>query len=482
MSEEIRKIRLEKADKLRERGIEPYAERFERSHSLAEAGRLAEGTEDLRLAGRVVAFRDIGKLVFAHLQDFSGGIQIALQQDSLGGEAYKAWKKALDIGDFVGVEGEIFRTRRGEITLRCKQVQILSKSLRPLPEKWHGLSDREAKYRQRYLDLIASPESRERFRLRTALVRAIRRYLDDHGFEEVETPILAPRASGALARPFVTHHEALGVDLFLRIAPETYLKRLVVGGYEKVYEFARCFRNEGVDPTHLQDFTMLEYYVAYWNFQDNMRFTREMLQAVIPEVIGGTTFTFWENEIDIQGDWPRVEMLDGLQETCGLRREELEDTERLREVARAKGVDPEELKDLGRIGLVDTLFKKVLRSEMIRPTFVTGHPIEMSPLARRSSVDPAKADRFQLVIGGWEVVNAYSELIDPVDQRRRLEEQSRSREEEQMVKEEDFLLAMEYGLPPVSGFGLGVDRLAALISGNENLRDVVLFPLLRPGP
>ncbi|MCZ6601713.1 MAG: lysine--tRNA ligase, partial [Planctomycetota bacterium] len=275
-------------------------------------------------------------------------------------------------------------------------------------------------------------------------------------------------------------HQALGVDMYLRIAPETYLKRLVVGGYERVYEFARCFRNEGLDPTHLQDFTMLEYYVAYWDYRDNMKFTEKLLKAAIEEVTGGLKIEFGGHEIDLDGDWPSVDLFDGLQKECGLDRKALEDLDTLKKAARDRGVADEELSTLGRVGLIDVLFKKALRPAMIRPTFLTGHPIEISPLARRSSEDPGVADRFQLVIGGWEIVNAYSELIDPLEQRRRLEEQARGRDDETMVKEEDYLLAMEYGLPPTSGFGLGIDRLVALVSGNENLRDVVLFPLMRP--
>ncbi len=362
-----------------------------------------------------------------------------------------------------------------------------AKALRPLPEKWHGLQDQELRWRQRYLDLVMNEETRERFRKRTRVVKVMREFLDAHGFEEVETPVLVPHASGAMARPFVARHNALDMDVYLRIAPETYLKRLIVGGYDRVYEFARCFRNEGMDPSHLQDFTMLEWYAAYWNFADNMDFTERLVQHTLERVAGGLKLSFAGKETDFSGTWPRRRLRDIIAEDCGIDIDRERTADDLREAMRRAGIrlelKPGEVERLSRGNLIDQLYKKVSRPKIANPVFVTSHPADLSPLARRNDENPEVADRFQLVVHGWEIVNAYSELVDPIDQRRRLEEQAAARrqgDEEAMVMEEDYLVAMEYGMPPVSGFGMGIDRFCALLTGQENLRDVVLFPLMRP--
>ncbi len=492
---EIRALRLRKLDELRARGVNPYPDRYERTHSVAEARTEGERTAPpagewppadaavLRLAGRLMAFRDMGKLTFGQLRDHSAGIQVALSQKDVGAESYKDFLRLIDVGDFLAVEGSLFRTRTGELTVKVQRWRLLGKALRPLPEKWHGLKDQELCWRHRYLDLSTNEETRARFRLRSAVVRELRAFLDRHGFEEVETPVLMPHPSGALAKPFVAHHNSLAMDVFLRIAPETYLKRLIVGGYDRVYEIARCFRNEGMDPSHLQDFTMLEWYAAYWNYVDNMGFTERLLKHVLEATRGSLRVSFGGVETDFSGDWPRRSIRELIRERCGVDLARHETADALRAEIAARGVRLEDALKLGRGNLIDALWKKVARPHVTSPTFVIQHPADLSPLARRNDDDPAIVDRFQLVVNGWEIVNAYSELVDPVDQTRRLEEQAAARErgdEEAMVFEADYIAAMEYGMPPISGFGLGVDRFVALLSGQENLRDVVFFPLLRP--
>lgn len=485
MAQDQVQARIQKLRALAEAGVPVYPERYERTHTLEEAMSLPEGAAGVRLAGRLVSMRAFGKLTFGHLHDLKGRLQVAFERQSLGDEAYERFQRYVDVGDFIGAEGEIFRTRTGELTLRAQGLTFLGKAIRPLPEKWHGLVDIEACYRQRYLDLIMNEETRRRFLLRTRAIGALREYFDAQGFLEVETPVLQARASGALARPFVSHHRALDMEVFLRIAPETWLKRLIAGGYDRVYELARCFRNEGISTQHLQDFTMLEYYAAYWNYEDSMRFTRELVQHVLRQVLGSLALKFRGHDVDFSGEWERVSFRDLLLRDAGV------DIARLREAGdllaeiRRRGIalEAEDPARLGRAALIDALYKAVSRPKIVQPTFLTGHPIEISPLARRSDRDPAVVDRFQLVVSGWEIVNAYSELVDPFDQRRRLEEQARARaagDEEAMVMEEEYLQAMEYGMPPISGWGMGIDRFVALLAGEENLKQVVLFPLLRP--
>ncbi|MCA9320210.1 MAG: lysine--tRNA ligase [Planctomycetes bacterium] len=480
---EYRRVRVEKLDRLREAGLNPYPERFERSHDLAQARALDDETPDVAIAGRVMTMRVMGKLSFLTLQDHAGRCQVSIRQDEVGADPYKALKKLVDIGDFLGVRGKTYTTKTGEKTVAASDFVFLGKTLRGLPEKWHGISDRETLYRQRYLDLLSNRESMERFLLRSHLIQVMRRFLEDGGFLEVETPILAPKASGAAARPFKSHHNALDMSVYLRIAPETYLKRCIVGGFDKVFEFARCFRNEGMDPSHLQDFTMLEYYCAWWNYEDNMDFTQRLVQHTLQTLFGTLELDIHGHQIDFGGAWLRVTFRELLQRDCGLDIEEHRTAPDLRAAIAKKGIVLEDAEKLGRGNLIDQLYKKVSRPKLVAPTFITQHPIDLSPLARRNDDNPEVADRFQLVVDGWEVVNAYSELVDPIDQRQRLESQAGLKaggDEEAMDMDEDYLLAMEHGMPPISGWGMGIDRFCALITNQDNLRDVVLFPLMRP--
>jgi len=490
MADDQIEARRNKREALRRAGRNPYPDRWTKTHSLAEAKPLADLTDGVSVAGRVMLKRDVSKkMIFLTLQDRSGQMQISLRLPTLPEADLAVLRDTLDLGDFLGVKGVVWTTRTGEKTIDAKEAVILAKALRPLPAKWEGVADREISYRQRYLDLLTNDATRERFRLRTKLVRSIRNYLDDHGFEEVDTPILCAKASGALAKPFFTHHNALDLDVTLRIAPETYLKRLVVGGYEKVYEFARCFRNEGMDPSHLQDFTMLEYYVAYWSYEENMQFTQELLQHAVGQCTGKLTFTLPSRftgepvEIDLAGEWPRRSIVDLIREKTGLDVRAERDPAKLRAWIKDHGHADDDISKMAYASLVDAIYKKTVRPSLVQPTFVVGHPIELSPLARRNDADPAITDRFQLLINGWEVVNAYSELVDPDDQRARFEEQASNKaagDVEAMEAEEDYLVCMEHGMPPTSGWGMGVDRLVTLLTGQENLRDAVLFPLMRP--
>lgn len=480
----IQDYRMEKLQRIKELGINPYPERYPVTHSLAEGAKLADGIDGVRVAGRIVAVRKMGKLTFAHLQDLQGRLQIMLRKNALG-EDYDVFHKVIDLGDFIGVEGEMFTTKTGEKTVRVKEWTFLGKALRDLPEKWHGLQDVELRYRQRYMDLVANADSRRVFLIRSQMVKAIRDFLHERGFIEVETPILTNKPSGALATPFVTHHNALDIDVYLRIAPETYLKRLVVGGYTHVFEVARCFRNEGISPAHLQDFTMVEGYSAYWNYQDNMKLMRELILYILDTVFGQRRIKIGEHEIDFSNEWPVVTFRELILRDAGIDVDEYADGSSLLKAIREKGIklEHDNLESLGKGNLIDLLYKKVSRPKIIEPTFLTAHPVELSPLARRNDENPAITDRFQLVVNGAEIVNAYSELVDPIDQRHRLEEQARLRsqgDEEAMPLDEDYLMAMEHGMPPISGWGMGVDRLLQVLLNLDNIRDGVLFPLMRP--
>jgi len=485
VSDDLRQVRLDKLAKIRERGLHAYPERFERSHSLAEASALPEGTTGVRVAGRLVAVRTFGKLTFAHLQDVHGRLQIALEKQNLDADTWSLFHDLFDRGDFIGVEGELFVTKKGELTLRAAKIEFLGKGLLPLPEKWHGLKDVEIQQRRRYLDLIMSPETRARFEMRTKVVRELRRFLDDEGFDEVETPVLQTVPSGAAARPFLTHHNALDLDVYMRIAPETWLKRLIVGGYDKVYELARCFRNEGMDPSHLQDFSMLEYYCAYWSWEDNMAFTEKLIRHVVKTVVGKEQIEWRGRVIDFSGNWPRVDMGELILEKTGIDITQHATAEELRAKAREKGIDTEKADNLGRGNLIDLIYKQTCRDELIQPCFLTGIPADTLPLARRNDDEGHKADCFQLLVNGWEILKAYSELVDPVLQRQLFDEQDALRtggDDEAMYIDEEYLLAMEFGMPPISGWGMGIERFCALLAGVDSLRDVTLFPLLKPLP
>jgi len=429
-----------------------------------------------------------GRLTFARLQDHTGQIQIFFMKDILGEDAYAMLKK-IDIADFLGASGELFVTKHGELTILVKEYKLLGKTLRPLPEKFHGLKDMESIYRSRYLDLLTSPESFGRFLFRTKIISALRRFLDECDFVEVETPILTSVPSGAAAKPFSTHHNALDIPLFLRIAPETYLKRAIVGGFDRVYEIGKCFRNEGMDPSHLQEFTMLEYYGAYWNYEDNMKFTEQFLSSVIKEVAGDLRAAVLDrdgnkNMVDFTPPWPRLKFTEIIEKDCGINVLDFYgDADSLRKATKEKKIVIENAENLGYGNLCDALYKKVSRPKLIQPAFVIKHPVDTKPLARRNDEDERLADTFQVLVNTWEIVNAYSELIDPQDQRERLERQAAARDagdEEAMPMDEDYLRAMEHGMPPMSGWGLGVDRFVALLTGQDNLKDTVLFPLQRP--
>lgn len=478
---EFRKAKLENLSKT----VQAYPERYERTHELKDVVNLEDGMTGVKIAGRILSKRKMGKMAFVHIADIEGKAQLALKKDVLGEEQYNFFFENIDNGDFIGAEGEIFTTQTGEKTLRVSAYTFLGKCLRPLPEKWHGLVDIEACYRQRYLDLIMNNDTKKRFILRTKMISAIRSFLESKGFLEVETPILLNKASGALARPFITHHNALDIDMYLRIAPETYLKRLVVGGFTNVFEIARCFRNEGIDKTHLQDFTMIEGYSAYWNYRDNMKLMKEMFIYILEKVFGTLKISIAGTEIDFSQEWEELSFRDAILRDAEIDINEFKTAEALRAEIKAKGIvlEVENLEDLGLGNLIDQLYKKVSRPKIVNPTFLTSHPTELSPLARANDDNPDITDRFQLVVNGVEIVNAYSELVDPAEQRKRLEIQAKSRDngdDEAMVKEDDYLLAMEYGMPPISGWGMGIDRLLQLFLEQDNIRDCILFPLMRP--
>jgi lysyl-tRNA synthetase, class II len=478
-------IRSEKVARLREAGEAPYADRFETTHSLVDAKQVADDDMPVAVAGRVVAFRSFGKLVFAHIQDAEGKLQVAAQKDTLV-DSYDSFKENVDVGDYIGVVGPLFTTRTGERTVRIDRWQLLSKALRPLPDKFHGVADTELLRRERYLELISNPQAVRRFKIRSLVVQKAREFLHDNGFIEVDTPVLTNKASGALATPFVTHYDALSTEVFLRIAPETYLKRAVASGFNRVFEVARCFRNEGIDPSHLPDFTMIEFYAAYWNYRDNMRFTKEMVRSLVSATVGDTSITYGGSEIQLGGEWPELTFRDLIHKDCGIDIDTARTKPTLLHAIKAAGIsigDEAQIAAASYGTLVDLLYKKVSRPKLVNPTFVTAHPIDISPLARTSDGNPNVVDRFQLVLNGWEVVNAYSELIDPIDQRARLEAQAAARsagDDQAMQLDEDFLECMEHGMPPMSGWGMGVDRFVSLLTDCDNLRDVVLFPLLRP--
>ena len=478
-------VRRGKLDSIREY-CNPYPERYVLTHSLKEASNLEDGVNQVRVAGRIVFLRKMGKMSFIKLRDIEGDLQLSIKIDLVGEKAYEFFKSNIDLGDFIGAEGEIFTTHTGEKTLRVQSFQFLGKALRPLPEKFHGLTDQEACYRQRYVDLIMNQDTRERFLLRIRFIRELRHYLDDLGYYGIETPILNNKASGAAAKPFVSHHNALDMDVYLRIAPETYLKRAVVGGIPKVYEIARCFRNEGMDATHLQDFTMVEGYQAYFNYEDNMKFIQHMLQTIIEKLFGTLTIPFGDREIDFSGDWPRVTFRELILKHSDIDIEVDNTKEKLLARILEKKIELESetpLENLGFGNLVDVLYKKVARPFMIEPVYLTEHPTSLSPLARSNDERKEISDRFQLVINGAEIVNGYSELVDPIEQEKRLLEQASLKaagDSEAMPMDYDYIRAMEYGMPPISGWGMGVDRIVQLLTGADNIRDVVMFPLMRP--
>lgn len=478
----VRREKLKEISKV----CNPYPERYEVTHSLKEASTLPDETKGVRVAGRIVFMRKMGKLSFVRLRDIEGDLQISIKIDLVGEEKYQFFKTLVDVGDFLGAEGEIFTTHTGEKTLRVSSFEFLGKALKPLPEKFHGVTDPELCYRERYLDLIMNEETRKRFLMKYEFIKEIRRYLEDKGYIEIETPVLSNKASGALAKPFIAHHNALDMDVYLRIAPETYLKRAIVGGFTKVFEFARCFRNEGIDSTHLQDFTMLEGYGAYLNYQDNMKLMEDMLKTVIQKVFGSLQVKIGDKTIDFSKKWEQVSFRDVLLKYVDIDILEFNDKEKLLNEIKRRGITLDTDADLDTIGygnLIDVLYKKVARPYMIEPVFLTEHPIALSPLARANDENKEITDRFQLVINGAEIINGYSELVVPQEQERRLEEQARLKsdgDEEAMMMDMDYIEAMEVGMPPISGWGIGIDRVIQVLTDTPNIKDNVLFPLMRP--
>ncbi|HHW28588.1 MAG TPA: lysine--tRNA ligase [Syntrophomonadaceae bacterium] len=473
--------RLQKIDELRSRGINPFGKRFEVLHHAAEiiAEYPSNDGQDVVIAGRLMAKRGHGKASFADLQDFSGRIQIYARVDDLGAEAYDLYK-LLDIGDIIGVKGTVFRTKRGEISVNVREFEILAKSLRPLPEKWHGLKDVDLRYRQRYLDLVVNPEVKDVFLKRIEIIRAMRHFLEERGFYEVETPMMQPIAGGAAARPFITHHNALDIDLYLRIAPELYLKRLLVGGFEKVFEINRNFRNEGISTKHNPEFTMMELYQAYADYQDMMEITESMISFVVQKVLGSLQITYQGREIDFSVPWERLSMLDAVRLYTGMDFGHF-DTEQAHRQAAELGVEVEKDAVWGQI--LNAVFEECVEDKLIQPTFITGHPVEVSPLAKRNPQNPRLTDRFELFVNSWELANAFSELNDPIDQRKRFEQQLEERakgDEEAHAMDEDFITALEHGMPPAGGLGIGIDRLVMILTDSPSIRDVILFPTMRP--
>jgi lysyl-tRNA synthetase class 2 len=488
--EELRQHRLEKLERIRGRGEEPYAYAFDRNATIGQARADFERAEEqagdegpepiaVKLAGRMVSFRDHGKSCFADMRDETGKVQVYFKRNTLGEERFDTLND-LDLGDFIGVEGNLQRTRRGEITVFATGYELLTKSLRPLPEKYHGLTDTETRYRHRYLDLVANPEVLETFRTRVAVVNHMRDWLTDHGYLEVETPMLHPIPGGATARPFITHHNTYDTELYLRIAPELYLKRLIVGGFERVFEINRNFRNEGVDPRHNPEFTMMESYEAYQDYLGLMEETEELFVYIIEKTLGTGCFTYQGEEIDASRPWKRLTLYDAIREYAGVDLEDTRDREEAAKRAESAGVRVEPEMGYGKI--VDEVMKERVRPHLVQPAFLYDYPIEISPLAKKKRDNPALTERFQAFIGRLELCNAFSELNDPIDQRARFEDQLRQREagdEEAQRLDEDYIAALELGMPPTAGLGIGIDRLAMLLSDSASIRDVILFPQLR---
>ncbi len=480
--------RRHKVAQLKAGGLAAYRNDFRPSHTARDLrdrhGGLAQPElealpGEFALGGRIRALRPHGKAAFFEIEDGTGRLQVYARRDGLGDEAYER-VRSLDVGDIVGVRGRLFRTRTNELTIQAGEVTLLTKCLRPLPEKWHGLKDVETRYRQRYVDLMVNPEVREVFRNRSRVIGLVRGFLEQRGFLEVETPMMQPMAGGAAAKPFVTHHNALDLELYLRVAPELFLKRLLVGGFERVFELNRNFRNEGISTRHNPEFTMLEFYQAYADYEDMMELTEELFVMLAEEIHGGLGIPSGEHEISLERPWQRLSLTEGVSRHAGVEESELATLEGLRKVADRLDLklDPK----LGRGKLLVELFEHLVEPRLIQPTFVVGYPLEVSPLARRNDANPALVDRFELFIGGRELANAFSELNDPDDQRRRFEEQAAARragDDTACEVDEDYVRALEYAMPPAAGEGIGIDRLVMLLTDSPSIRDVILFPLLR---
>ena len=480
---EVIQVRRDKLNKLVEEGRNPYevvrCDKDAYAEGIKENYADYEGKE-VSLAGRMVSKRIMGKASFAHLLDCTGSIQLYVSRDDLGEESYAAFKKT-DIGDIIGVKGIVFTTRMGEISVHCKSVELLSKSLLPLPEKYHGLKDTDLRYRQRYVDLIANPEVKKTFVTRSRIISGIRAYLDAQGFIEVETPILNTIAGGASARPFITHHNTLDIDMYMRIAPELYLKRLIVGGFEKVYELGRMFRNEGMDTRHNPEFTMIEMYQAYTDFHGMMDLTENIFGYIADTVIGSRKITYQGEEIDLSSPWKRITMIDAVREYVGIDFEATEDMDQLKAQAKKAGVEFDDDITWGK--LLYECFDQKVEDKLVQPTFVYDYPVDVSPLAKRKPTDKRMTERFEFFITGKEFGNAFSELNDPIDQKERFMAQVREREkgdDEAQMMDEDYVNALMYGMPPTGGLGIGVDRMVMLFTDAASIRDVLLFPTMKP--
>ena len=483
---EVLKIRREKLANLRAEGEDPFEiTSFDRTNNICD---IIENYADyegkvVTIAGRMMSKRVMGKMSFADLRDGSGKIQLCVKRDEMGEEPYKKYKK-LDIGDVLGVTGEVFTTQKGEISVRTSEIVLLSKSLRPLPEKFHGLTNTDLRYRQRYVDLIMNPDVKQAFVTRSKIVTAIRNYLDNRGYMEVETPILNTIAGGANARPFITHHNTLDIDMYLRIAPELYLKRLIVGGFEKVYEMGRLFRNEGMDVKHNPEFTTIELYEAYTDYVGMMNLTEDLIRTVAEQVLGTTTITYQGEEIDLGSPWCRMTMIESLKKFTGADFGVTKDDKEAEELAKSIGIEfDEDAAPLTRGEIIALAFEERVEEQLVQPTFITEYPVEISPLAKRMPSNPEFTERFEVFITRREFGNAFSELNDPIDQKERFMKQVEKREagdEEATMMDEDYILALEHGLPPTGGLGIGIDRLVMLLTDSSSIRDVLLFPTMKP--
>lgn len=482
--EELRKIRLKKLEAIKKAGILPYPEKTKRTHKISEAldsfSNLSRLKKEVVLVGRIKSKREHGGSTFLHIEDGKGKIQLFLKKDRIGESGYKFFLDNFDIGDFIEVRGILFKTKTGEKTIEVADFKILAKSLLPLPEKWHGLKDVEERFRKRYLDLIFNPEIKKKFELRSKIIKEIREFLGKEGFLEVETPILQPIYGGARAKPFKTYLNALDLNLYLRIAPELYLKRLLVGGFEKVYEIGRCFRNEGMDRTHNPDFTSLEFYWAFADYKDLMRFCEKMFENLLKNIFGTLKISYQGKKIDFETPWPRIEFSQLLKKETKINLEDIH-FEALKKEAKKLGIEIKRGEQKSEIA--DKIYKKICLPKIWQPSFVINHPAAAFPLAKSLEKNPQKLANLQLVVAGWELVNAFSELNDPIEQRKRFEEQEKFFKqglEEAQRMDEDFIEALEYGMPPAAGFGLGIDRLVALLTDSYSLREVILFPTMRP--
>ncbi|BCJ87374.1 lysine--tRNA ligase [Effusibacillus dendaii] len=485
---EVQRVRRQKLQNLYALGVDPFGEKFERTHMASQIIEFAKDktkeqleaeTIEVSLAGRIMLLRPQGKAAFAHIQDLSGRVQIYVRQDTVGEHAFSIFQE-LEMGDIIGIRGTVFKTKTGEPTVKAKELVVLTKALNPLPEKYHGLTDVELRYRQRYVDLIVNPEVRDTFIARSRIIQSMRRYLDDADFLEVETPTMHAVAGGAAARPFVTHHNALDMQLYMRIAIELHLKRLIVGGLEKVYEIGRVYRNEGISTRHNPEFTMLELYWAYADFQDIMDLTENCIAHIAQEVLGTTRIAYQGQEIDLTPKWRRASMVELVKEAVGVDFQQHMSIEEARGLAAKHGVKVEPHYSIGHI--LNEFFETFVEEKLIQPTFVYGHPVEISPLAKQSKQDPRFTDRFELFIVGREHANAFTELNDPIDQRERFEKQLEERvagNDEAHEMDEDFINALLYGMPPTGGLGIGIDRLVMLLTDQPSIRDVLLFPLMR---